>query len=75
MAQAGSIMLAFRMAYGTSYFSEDIIFASPFLFLNIYQNNNKIVNGYPPISCQIPPISGCSDWLGWCPHKRYRVYV
>ena len=35
-------------------------------------NNNTIGSGFPPISCQIPPTSGCSDWLNCVPHKGYR---
>ena len=42
-----------------------------FIFANFYQNNNQIWSGFPLISGQIPPTSGCSDWPDGDPHKGY----
>ena len=50
---------------------KNIQFEHCFIFLNIYQNNDKMESGSPPTSDQIPPTSGSSDWTNWDPHIAY----
>ena len=36
-----------------------------------HQNNSGIRNSFPPTSGQIPPISGCSEWIPWDLHTTH----
>ena len=44
-----------------------------FIFSNIYQNNDNIGSGFPPISGKMPQTSGSSDWPKIGP--SYGVYM